>query len=275
MPEERSKILRPFTRPCPGCGVTLRYKAKDGRDSCARRGTTCRTCFNRRTWVGRKHSEETRKKMSAADHSYTKTEKFAAAVRRGMVGKKSGWNMRLVWTEKYGKEGFVERLQALRDKHSKNNRGTRNPMFGKPAPTGSGNGWSGWYKGWYFRSLLELSYVVSVLEASGSSWRPAESLELRIPYVDPLGSARTYTADFLVDEKVLIECKPKRLVNTPLVRAKAEAAVRFCADRGLEYRIESVMVLPEEQIKHLRESGLVRFLPRYEKKYLERYGLAE
>ena len=41
--------------------------------------------------------------------------------------------------------------------------GEQNPMFGKQTPTGAGNGWSGWYKDWYFRSLGELSYVVNVL----------------------------------------------------------------------------------------------------------------
>jgi hypothetical protein len=36
-------------------------------------------------------------------------------------------------------------------------------MYGKPSPQGSGNGWSGWYKGKYFRSIMELSFIVEYL----------------------------------------------------------------------------------------------------------------
>jgi len=48
-------------------------------------------------------------------------------------------------------------------------------MYGKPAPIGSGNGWSGWYKGWYFRSLLELSFMINVIERFKMSWQNAET----------------------------------------------------------------------------------------------------
>ena len=55
-------------------------------------------------------------------------------------------------------------------------------MFGRPTPQGSGNGWKGWYKGWFFRSLKELSYVVNVLEPNGDIWESAENI--KIPYVN-------------------------------------------------------------------------------------------
>ncbi|MBR4316812.1 MAG: hypothetical protein IKP65_07630 [Alphaproteobacteria bacterium] len=41
----------------------------------------------------------------------------------------------------------------LKKKYSEKSKGKNNPMYGKPAPKGSGNGVSGWYKGWFFRSL--------------------------------------------------------------------------------------------------------------------------
>lgn len=44
--------------------------------------------------------------------------------------------------EIYGKEKAVELKEKLSERFS----GEGNPMFGKPSPEGSGNGWSGWYK---------------------------------------------------------------------------------------------------------------------------------
>ena len=44
-------------------------------------------------------------------------------------------------------------------------------MYGRFSPRGSGNGWSGWYKEWYFRSLLELSYMINETKFNMGYWR--------------------------------------------------------------------------------------------------------
>jgi hypothetical protein len=64
------------------------------------------------------------------------------------------------YEELYGKE----KANKMKNNLSILNSGSKNKMYGKPSPQGSGNGWSGWYKGWYFRSLIELSYMVNVIE---------------------------------------------------------------------------------------------------------------
>ena len=82
-------------------------------------------------------------------------------------------------------------------------------MYGKPAPIGSGNGWSGWYKGWYFRSLLELSFMINVIERFNMPWISAENQTYKISYVDTNLKQRNYYADFIIDNKYIVECKPK------------------------------------------------------------------
>ncbi len=51
-------------------------------------------------------------------------------------------------------------MTVLKEKHRQNAIGEGNNMYGRPSPQGSGNGWSGWYKERYFRSLRELMFLI-------------------------------------------------------------------------------------------------------------------
>ena len=146
--------------------------------------------------------------------------------------------------------------------------GKNNPMYGKPSPLGSGNGWSGWYKEWYFRSIKELSYVILVIEKNGWEWISAEK-GLSIKYINYEGTPRTYRADFLIENKILIEVKPKKLMGTINNKLKEKAAIEFCENNGYEYRIVDVKSLSKEQIISLYDSGKIKFIKRYEEKMKE------
>jgi hypothetical protein len=184
----------------------------------------------------------------------------------------SGTSVYKWWVQKYGVEEADRRMAKLKTKQSANSSGRNNSMYGKPSPSGSGNGWKGWYKGWFFRSLRELSYVINVLEKNNSSWKTAEAASLKIPYIDPNGTERTYVADFLVGN-TLIEVKPRRLLASRIVQAKASAARIFCEARGMTYIIEDAAVLPDDEIRQLYTSGVIKFTPRYDRKFQERYAL--
>jgi len=84
------------------------------------------------------------------------------------------------WEEFYGKE----KSNKLKQNMSIRTSGENNPMYGKPSPQGSGNGWSGWYKGWYFRSLKELSYMINIIERFHLKWENGEQKKYRIEYKD-------------------------------------------------------------------------------------------
>lgn len=279
-----------FVRNCPKCGKELFYKVKKDRNRAERKCKACRNCtwkeVNNRLelralWAAKKkislkgsgnpfyrhkHSSESIKKMiTNADRSVCKTKEFRekmSAVTSGSLNPMYGRRVYDIWCEKYGEEIAVQKLNAQRAKTSAKTSGSKNPMYGKPSPKGSGNGWSGWYKGWYFRSLRELSYMLLVIEANNLTWENAEKKQYSIPYIDN-GKKRTYRADFLIGGKLLIEVKPERMMNIPTNKLKKEAAEKFCQDRGWEYKIVDSVLLTNEKLKKLCADGLVRLIPKW------------
>lgn len=158
--------------------------------------------------------------------------------KKGMTGKTFYGQ----WLEKYGKEIADQKLKDYSEKQKLLNSGENNSMYGKPAPQGSGCGWKGHYKGWFFRSLRELSYMINVIEKNNYVWKTAESKDLTINYVSYDGTPRTYRADFLINDKILVEIKPLRLHNTPLVLLKKEAAEKFCQQHNLTYDLTDIEI---------------------------------
>lgn len=90
-------------------------------------------------------------------------------------------------------------------------------------------------------------------------------------YVDPLGKDRSYFADFLVEGSKLVECKPRRLWNTPSVLAKKKAAEDFCSQRGWTYHLVDPVLLPSDQLVTMYELGQIKFLDRYDQFFREKW----
>jgi len=141
-------------------------------------------------------------------------------------------------------------------------------MYGKPSPMGSGYGWKGWYKNFYFRSLRELSYLLTEIEDKNLQWKSAECKELTIPYKNYNGNDRTYRADFLVNDKFLIEIKPKRLWNSKQIKLKKKSAEKFCKKNKLIYKMED-SIIDTKRINDLYKNGVVRFSHKYEDKFIK------
>ena len=172
-------------------------------------------------------------------------------------------------------EMFYGDVRAKKIKASMGRKGILNAQYGKPAYNGSGNGWSGWYKSWYFRSLMELSFMVNYIEKNKLLWENAEVEEYAIPYVYYNGLLRHYFADFIINKNQLIEVKPFKLINTPLVKIKANAALTWCKNKNMIYTIMSYKdfePLSRLQIKNLVDNGILKWLPRYEEKYKKEYN---
>jgi hypothetical protein len=163
-----------------------------------------------------------------------------------------------------------EKATMIKKRLSEASSGSNNPMYGKITPQGSGNGWSGWYKGWYFRSLKELSFMINFIEKQRLNWVTAEKKEYRIPYKDPInGHERTYVCDFLIDN-ILVEVKPYKLKGTIRNKAKAAAAIEWCNTKNLKYQIyteRDFKLLTKDEIATLYETKQIRWLPRYEEKF--------
>lgn len=164
---------------------------------------------------------------------------------------------------KWGKEKGEEVYAGFVAKHSANSTGSANPMYGKPSPAGSGNGWKGWYRDFYFRSFRELTFML-LCERDDILWVTGETFS--IPYLSANGE-RTYHPDFIVGTR-MIELKPERLIKSPAVQAKADAARGYCAANGLTYEIFDPGI-DSDLIQHAYEAGLVRFVGDYKQRFLD------
>jgi hypothetical protein len=169
----------------------------------------------------------------------------------------------------------VEKGALLRKKIARF--GVKNAQFGRPAYTGSGNGWSGWYKSIYFRSLLELSFIVNYIEKNKLKHCSAETGKYKITYIDNNGRQRNYFADFLIGN-TLIEIKPKLAATWSTNICKFIAAERWCLEHNLEFKVYDQTMfeqLSEKQLIRLYEEGNIKWIDRYEKKFKEKYFTGE
>ena len=249
-----------YWRICPKCGEEIPYSRLYERCWAEKRNTNCKSCSKKgknHPMYGKTRPEETREKLSES--------------KLGKNNPMYGKNVYQIWLGKYGKKEADRLMNAAKKKWSIASSGANNPMYGKPSPNGSGNGWSGWYKGWFFRSLRELSYVILVLEPQDAKWCACESTGIKIPYKSWDDKDRTYVPDFIVDDNYIIEIKPDKLRSSMTVRLKQAAAETYCQKRGWSYSIIDPQVLSKKQIKDLRDSGKIRFTERYEKMYQARY----
>lgn len=263
-------------RKCPKCNCEISYKDKWSFIYGFVNNRKCKFCVAKKNsekckelfrgegnpFYGKKHSNKTKRKMKLTDRSY-------------MVGNKNPMNIKSVrdrvsksltgnGNPMYGKHHTKEALKKI----SLHSTGKNNPMYGKPSPTGSGNGWANWYKGFHFRSLRELQYYISKIDNSNVFCESAQ--KIRIPYKDYNGNDRTYQPDFLINGKILVEIKPKKLWNTLTVKLKKKAAEKFCKKNNLEYKL--IDVEPDSKLlKQKYLDGEIKFVEKYKERF-EKYA---
>jgi len=260
-----------YERVCPRCKRVVAYSTKGSRDRAEKSNSICKECCKEvNPFAGKKHTLESREKISqAARLRYKnwmedplKRQQIEAILK---LGRKRNRSTLEAWIDKYGEE----KARELYSTHCKklSLKGSKNGMYGKPAPQGSGNGWSGWYKDWYFRSIRELSFVINYLEKNNLEWETGELKKYRVEWYDYRGVKRNYYPDFVVGN-IVYECKPKRLWNTPTIKAKTEAAKKVFKD----FRLVDPPLLTKDEIKSLVTKKVIRFLDRYQKKYEDKYS---
>ena len=257
--------MEKLTRKCPNCNKELKYGTKYSFKVAEKKNSLCKSCGLKNTMT-----DDRLKKMS---------EKVKGE-NNPMYGKKGELNP--FFGKTHTEESKIKMRDAVRDysvyktdefrqKMSNVTTGENNPMYGKPSPNGSGNGWSGWYKGWFFRSIKELTYIVNVIERFNLTWESAENKNYMIEYFDYKGLKRNYFPDFIINKKYLVEIKPKKLFKSDLVIRKQEAALNFCKKNGLKYKLRSINNLTNKELIDLYLNGEIIFTERYDKKFKERY----
>jgi hypothetical protein len=276
-----------FTRICQFCGKNTYYTNESKLNRAIKRNSRCKSCSTRNAnikhrgnaspFFGKHHSEKTKKLLRDLRKDETYDEKFRTneyreKQRQGSIGKNNpmhGKNLHDVWVEKYGKEIADQKQLELNKKRSIQMKGKGNNMYGKPSPNKAGKGISGRYKDFYFRSLRELYYIITYLEPNNLPIISAERKDLQIPYTNYDGAERTYRADFLVGN-TLVEVKPKKLKDTPLIKLKEEAAKKFCEEHNMIYKIEYIEIVDYSKINDLYKNGLITIDDK-KKKNFEKY----
>lgn len=224
-------------------------------------------------FFNKKHSELSKEKISLSHkkniHIY-KTEDFRlkmSNVTSGANNPMYGKTVYQCWVKKYGKTIADEKMCEYKKKQSFNNSGCKNSMYGKPAPKKSGNGISGWYKEIYFRSLLELTYIIRIIERYNLKWETGESNVYKIQYTDSNGMIRNYFPDFIINGKYVVECKPKNLCNTPDNKNKANAAIEWCNKHGYKYKIFKTSYIKRPFLLNLIDTGMIVLNKKWDDKY--------
>lgn len=263
-----SKVGDKWIRKSP-CGHTIEYSSRASAKRAVDLKRQCIICIDYQSpgFRGRKHNQKTLDLISEKQKARKRTDKEREQSR---VYLKSVTNTRPIydiWIEKYGKEEADRRQENLREKRRVNSSGENNPMYGKPSPNGSGIGWKGWYDGRFFRSLRELSFMIS-----NPQYVSAETKEWTAEYIDFKGTKRTTRPDFVCNsEKIVVECKPKRLHNSPSVSLKMKAMEKLCENVGYKYRLVDPEIISRDKILTLVTEGRVKFMGDYEKRVRD-YG---
>lgn len=238
----------------------------------------CESCLRHHNATNR--SDETIAKLSAALTGKSKSAEHRKNIglaisgenhpqygKHEWRGKNENYNKHLEnWKGKTNQEIYgVEKAAEISKKLSAKCSGSNNPMYGKPSPIGSGNGWSGWHLGIYFRSLLELAFKIQHPTAIS-----AENI-ISIKYLNIDNVERTYHPDYLLDDKI-IEIKPKKLLNTASNISKFQAARKEFGDKFTVMTEDDIMILDSVKIKDLVDTGTIKFIDRYQEKYEAKYG---
>lgn len=186
------------------------------------------------TWVS-KFGEDEARRLYEEHKTHCSAANFGS--KNGMFGKRHADSSRQKMSEfRVGKSHAemwgVEKAEAYRLHLQEIMSGSGNPMFGKTSS--GGRSVKGRYKGLFFRSLLEYSFM-KYLEAEG--WdltRDVEYEKIRVR----VNETMTYCPDFHVPStKTVYEVKPFKVSLSVTNQLKFEAAQRVLGEQGLSFRV--------------------------------------
>ena len=184
---------------------TLKYGAEEAERLKEERRLTCSTSNSgeKNGMFGKRHADTSRKKISDA---YT--------------GK--------TLEERWGSETALRVKEAFRVRFS----GDGNPMFGKTSS--GGRSVKGRYKGHFFRSLLEYSFMKHLESEGWDLTRDVEYEKIRLR----VNETMTYCPDFhVLPSRVVYEIKPYRVSLSKTNQLKFESARKILEDQGLTFKV--------------------------------------
>jgi hypothetical protein len=228
----------PLERSCHNCGEPFIAKASAS-IHCSRKCIT--TTRNKKWTVGGDawrekwgenadaKMEEFRKKISAVtagekNPMHGRNDQIQTLVNRNRA------RLGVTNSQFYGEKKAAE----ISRKISSATAGEKNPAYGKVYARG-GRSVKGYYKGKFFRSLLEYSFMKH-LESTGFSLDDIDYECFIVPWVNEEGTNRTYRPDFYNPaSKTVYEVKQSYALSS--CNLKHEAAQSYFDDRGLTFKV--------------------------------------
>lgn len=148
------------------------------------------------------------------------------------------------WEEIFG----VNKAQEMRERAKDRMIGNKHNKLG----FGQGGGYTGKYKNLYFRSLIELTFIIET-ERCGLKIHNAENL-----FPITMDNGKIYKPDFYAPGffgPTIVEIKPSKRINDEDVEYKASQAAKFCADNNMQYTIGFDRMLTNDELRIVYESG--------------------
>lgn len=166
-----------------------------------------------------------------------------------------------------------EKAKRIKQKFKNNNRGKH--LKGKAPLLDCGNAYSGYYKQYFFRSFLELSFIINFLEFNNLPIVSAEYI--KIPYINSQNKNTFYRPDFIVSNTIY-EIKPSYFLSNKDNILKFEAAQKYCIDNGYKYVVmteKNFKQLQNEQIKNLYLSKMIMLTKNKDQKFKLKFKLED
>jgi hypothetical protein len=79
---------------------------------------------------------------------------------------------------------------------------------------------------------------------------------------------KNYFADYIINNKYLVEIKPKKLHSSYIVQLKAKAAIEYCKNNNLKYKLIEPIKIKYNQIIKLILTGNLLFMEKYLQKVI-------
>lgn len=204
-------------RNCPNCNKTLEYKSKDALNLANQKNTFCKSCSTKNQYIKNPLKN------------------------KGVNNGRTGFSLIEILNNKYGeleaKTKYNEWSKKLSLHGFKN--GILNPAYNKMPPLNSGKSYKGWYKNLFFRSTLELMFILDYESLNKSLPLSADNSDLRIKYIFE-SKDRTYVPDFYCPiNKIIYELKCSRFIDEPINIAKFAAANNIYSTKNFTFKVKS------------------------------------
>ena len=223
-----------------GCGKWMKgYEFTDER----KQEYSIKFSGEKNSFYGKKHSKKTKKRMSDnhADFSGDKNPLVKWLNKDPKNREEYSNKFKVLWNQENMKEILSKRNSKSVKKSMLN--GNHNP-YSKCK--------HGWFESKKFNNKFyyQSSYEEKFLNFCESSDKISslQRLPFVIPYIDSVGKKRNYFADFLINRMMVIEIKPKSMLDYNNNKFKIEAGREYCTQNGFEYKL-----LMEEELKDLNK----------------------